>query len=362
MCYCKNSLKSSLINDLQNNSIILQLRVLGLIGKFITGPWMKIFYSNSECKANLEMVPVIKICIMTLRDLIQKPTFFLTATSNIFGEKLSEEDETLLCLQAPMSSDEESKFHEVMSLAVRSTVEVLEHQLEPYLHGSLSRPSKDMLVKSQTAPVHNMLSEQTLGLVDYHVRHAPNANMDFIDGKVKCAKNQTLLWLQGKADEIQEKLILFAIKRVRFTWKQRKANDELRIQIQHYRLQEEQSKQDKVFRGKTEIKVKSILANECKIEEQFPQISSDTLEFIKIVVKNPSWLLGKYIEQEWNISPGINKKYNGKVLLIKNSKQGIKLIISYWKLEESEDDGEDESITLVQFVTYVIHKDLVVLV
>ena len=50
------------------------------------------------------------------------------------------------------------------------------------------------------------------------------------------------------------------------------------------------------------------------------------------------------------------------MLLIKNSKQGIKLIISYWKLEESEDDGEDESITLVQFVTDVIHKDLVVLV
>ena len=42
------------------------------------------------------------------------------------------------------------------------------------------------------------------------------------------------------------------------------------------------------------------------------------------------------------------------MLLIKNSK----LIISYWKLEESEDDGEDESITLVQFVTDVIHKDL----
>ena len=68
--------------------------------------------------------------------------------------------------------------------------------------------------------------------------------------------------------------------------------------------------------------------------------------------------MGKYIEQEWNNSPGINKKYNGKVLLIKNSK----FIISYWKLEESEDDGEDESITLVQFVTDVIHKDLVVLV
>ena len=86
------------------------------------------------------------------------------------------------------------------------------------------------------------------------------------------------------------------------------------------------------------------------------------MEFIKIVIKNPSWLLGKYIEQEWNLSPGMNKTFNGKVLFVKNSKQGTKLIITYWTEEETEDDGEDESITLVQFVTDVIHKDLVVLV
>ena len=98
MCYCKNSLKTSLINDLQNRSIIIQLRVLGLIGKFITGPWMKIHYSNSECKANLEMVPVIKMCTMTLRDLIQKPTFFLTAISNVFGEKLYVKRMRLYCV------------------------------------------------------------------------------------------------------------------------------------------------------------------------------------------------------------------------------------------------------------------------
>ena len=86
-----------------------------------------------------------------------------------------------------------------------------------------------------------MLSEQTLGLVDYHVRHAPNANIGFIDGIVKCTKNQTLSWLRSKANEIQEKLILFAIKRARFIWRQRKANDDLRIKIQYSRLEEEQS-------------------------------------------------------------------------------------------------------------------------
>ena len=51
-----------------------------------------------------------------------------------------------------------------------------------------------------------------------------------------------------------------------------------------------------------------------------------------------------------------------KVLFVKNTKRGTKLIISYWTVEETEDDGEDESITLVQFVTDVIHKDVVALV
>ena len=50
-------------------------------------------------------------------------------------------DGTLLRLLAQLSSDEESQFHEVMRLAVRSTLEILEHQLEPYLHGSLNKNS-----------------------------------------------------------------------------------------------------------------------------------------------------------------------------------------------------------------------------
>ena len=58
-------------------------------------------------------------------------------------------------------------------------------------------------------------------------------------------------------------------------------------------------------------------------------ISSNLNKYIGIVVTTPSWLLGKYIEQEWNISPGMNKNFSGKVLFIKNSKRGTKLIISY---------------------------------
>ena len=54
-------------------------------------------------------------------------------------------------------------------------------------------------------------------------------------------------------------------------------------------------------------------------------ISSNLNRQIGIVVKNPSLLLGKYIEQEWNMSPGMNKKFNGKVLFVMNSKRGTNL-------------------------------------
>ena len=40
-------------------------------------------------------------------------------------------------------------------------------------------------IRIQATPLHNMLSERTLGLVDYHVQHASNANIGFIDWKAK---------------------------------------------------------------------------------------------------------------------------------------------------------------------------------
>ena len=97
-----------MLNDVQNKLIILQLRVLGLIENLSRGLGQRSFTVIANVRQYLEMVPMIKICTMTLWDLIQKLTFFLTTASNVFGEKLSQEDETLLYLQAQLSSDEES--------------------------------------------------------------------------------------------------------------------------------------------------------------------------------------------------------------------------------------------------------------
>ena len=49
-----------------------------------------------------------------------------------------------------------------------------------------------------------------------------------------------------------------------------------------------------------------------------------------------------------------NEQNIWKIAICKNSKRGTKLIISYRTVEETEDDGEDVAITLVQFVTDVL--------
>ena len=59
-CSCQTGFRTSLLKDLSSPYIQIQLKVLGLIGKLLTGPWMVVLYSNKDGMSNLESVPVLK--------------------------------------------------------------------------------------------------------------------------------------------------------------------------------------------------------------------------------------------------------------------------------------------------------------
>ena len=146
-----------------------------------------------------------------------------------------------------------------MTMALQCVLDVLQRQLQPYLTGALSNPTEEMLSRSQSAPIHNMHSEQTLALTDHQIRHARNATIDFVDGKVKSKRNRTLQWLEEKDKHSQEKLISFAIGRARYARQQQKANDNLRLEIEHARLMHKQQKRDKTSRSKTEENFRNVI-------------------------------------------------------------------------------------------------------
>ena len=94
--------------------------------------------------------------------------------------------------QPTSSGIEEERFCEVFEKQIKVIVQVLEKQLAPYLFGYLSNPTPDQLAQTKSAPVHNIIAEQILGLTDHQHRIARNAINGFIDGKVKSRKNKTL--------------------------------------------------------------------------------------------------------------------------------------------------------------------------
>ena len=74
---CNNGLKSALIKDLSNPEILRQLRILGLLGKVISDPWMVQFYGNKMNRKHLQMVPLMQQCIKYLESVNEDPSVIL---------------------------------------------------------------------------------------------------------------------------------------------------------------------------------------------------------------------------------------------------------------------------------------------
>ena len=79
ICNNRTSLRTALKKDLENDTIVVQLRALGLLGKLISGPSMQRFYANKDHLTNLEIIPIVKSCIQTLTALGEQPLLKLRA-------------------------------------------------------------------------------------------------------------------------------------------------------------------------------------------------------------------------------------------------------------------------------------------
>ena len=86
-CNNNTTLRTSLVKDLRNINILLQLRALGIIGKMVTGPWMHELYTNSGI-SNLDSINYIKMCLENLNALKENPLMMLQANTDTFGVSL----------------------------------------------------------------------------------------------------------------------------------------------------------------------------------------------------------------------------------------------------------------------------------
>ena len=202
-------LGSAVLGDLRNPAIMVQLQVLGLIGKLVTGPWMVQFYTDSLNKRNLEMNPEIMRALLNLSEIEKDPSLLLTRTRDVFNTPLRTDDKVLIALRTAPAHE---SFSSLAVKLVKSSITVLDRQLERYTTGDLSSPTLEMFDICSSADVSNFHSERVLGKFSAQWARAPNATTGFLDAKTKAATNHTLDYLIEQPLDTQASMITFSRK------------------------------------------------------------------------------------------------------------------------------------------------------
>ena len=359
-CNNNTTLRTSLVKDLRNINILLQLRALGIIGKMVTGPWMHELYTNSGI-SNLDSINYIKMCLQNLNALKENPLMMLQANTDTFGVSLDVGSDAVVNELQNSATTEQDKLvlNDILVQLLEGVICVIKKQLHDYLEGTLTNLSPSIVHQASSAPVHNMFAEHTLGMADYLYRKASNIKVGFLDGKVKCKINGTMQWLCAHSQDKQEDIVKFCIRqgqRVKLVNKQHEHNVSI---LQDQRIKVKIQKKENSLRRKIEKKLQCVAEKELDLSNEFQDISECKKNVILSVLSNESVLNGLYFEQLWYVD-NQNVLYNGHIICVKQSKksQVPKVVITYWKNDECEEEGDNVTLTLYGLLADYIMGDL----
>lgn len=300
-------------------------------------------------------------CLKSLQKLKESPKRILKCKKNVFGEQLNGDDPVLEDLRNTVVSTD--RLVTAVTCLAAAFISKLESQLKEYLTGALSAPSEDMLAVAASAPVHNMYAERTLGMMDALWRRAPNANLAFIDGKVKAIQNNTLEWLEDFSVDEQTSLIKFAVhhgakmRALAATRKERTGEALVR------KLAVVAQNRDRVSRNKCEKLIKeAISANKVLLAlDIFSHLDSKVRDRLSRFLEDESSLLGCELVHTWHVN-GIDTEYMERVRAVKTKKVGKNpaakyICLTFWRVGTEHSDT-DYQMPLVKFLADFALGDL----
>ena len=153
-------LRASLVEDFNKVITRVELQVLGLLGKHLTGPWMVKFYTSAVSEVHhIEGINIVKDVLGAIKELLKNPSSILMATSDFFGNKLDTEADTILkALQ--QEPDDMGMFEIMMDACLESIFRVLEKQYDRYFQLDITEELKK---QTESARSHNIDAEEIMG-------------------------------------------------------------------------------------------------------------------------------------------------------------------------------------------------------
>ncbi|XP_065647716.1 uncharacterized protein LOC136077090 [Hydra vulgaris] len=202
-------LRNSLFQDFTSETGIRELCVLALIGKLLSGPWMTKFYIAPGTGLDyISGIQVVKDVRNTLIESSKNPLSLLKRKTDFFGNDIEDVVFDSIISFCPVT-DEMSK---ALADCLNAVISVIDRQYKRQFEMSSNDHLKD---QPKSARLHNIGSEELMGMFSTAKHKAPNATLCFLSSKLRACKNKTTALLCKKPNDIQNKLILWAISNAR---------------------------------------------------------------------------------------------------------------------------------------------------
>ncbi|KAG1710423.1 Craniofacial development protein 2 [Nymphon striatum] len=205
---CTNPLHTALVSALQQRTLLIGCRALGLLGKCFTGPWMRLVEGNKKI---LELNPYYREAELKLSHWIEHPVEVLRGQGFLFRDVEVKKDAKFHFLTKPCELDGDTG--NLLVSMMKGILRDLKRQLADQLpDGVYWKPDAEVIEQAQSCIGHNISGERVFALVDKENRRAPNASPAFVESKVVTLSNKTLIWLKEKGSREVIHLILAARK------------------------------------------------------------------------------------------------------------------------------------------------------
>ena len=343
-------LVASLLKDFSTKTAVAELQVLGLIGKLLTGPWMQKFYTGVQSNlSHVDAIEVVRSIVDRLKQTAANPLTVLEQTKDFFGTDLGTDDDTLQKLRRhPVDQD---LFETMMSSCLYAITGVLERQYKRYFTLDVTDKLRE---ETCSARLHNIDSEELVGMYNAGKDRAKNANVDFIVARMRAKKNRVLPWLDDMFQEKRERVVLWSMGTSRRKRKvNQKKDDEMRKEMSK-RMANKRQKRSEKERKEVERKLKDVDIN--NIKTVFPDLSVEVQSGLVAILNETA--VGQNICHTWYDKDTSDKTvWSGKIEKVNKRKQ---YRIAYWLEDETyDDDSEDYDIPMHSLAADLIFGDLI---
>nr|XP_047136576.1 uncharacterized protein LOC124813491 isoform X2 [Hydra vulgaris] len=338
--------------DIPHRSTIEQMaRELGCIAELLSGPWMTKFYVSAD-DASFDHVTGIQVVKDVLKEVTKcksDPAALFCREIDFFGTTLAPDILQSITTLCPIDDE----LLKMTSACLNAVDEVLTRQYKRYFSLSITAALKK---ETASARLHNIDSEELMGMFSDAKGRCPNATICYISSKLRSKKNRTIDYLDNLDELSREKVVKWSIciagkKRM----KTRLLHNEIRAEITG-RLGCKRQKMDEKQKRKLERELCILTTSE--MMHKYKHLSAKQLEDLDDVMSER--IVGRKLGHEWYDADNSKSViYDGRVEKVKMRLQERIYTISYWKKDETDMEAVEYMMKKIQLAADVITGELI---